>query len=725
MHAQVIDVLGWKIEDKSDQLSEWTRSTATGGRENVGFTVTFTDSAPIAFRVYEGAVGLDHLRALFNPKVVNSSGRDWPAFTVTYLDGQTSPAEGHPPFAHFHDSDPRFAWPDPVVTPWASRAAYNNTTGTSQNINGANEVTFFEGSFATGTTRDWANLGVHQFPNQDPLYGTGGEFYVILTPGYDSFVEQVKEGEEGPDTITGDLMHGSLLERRDLVYGHAGDDRVEGVQGNDTLIGGLGNDTLVGGAGADDLYGSEGTDTAVFEGTRASYVVDTGFSGFDFSLRQSSPSGAIYDRASRIEFFQFSDVTLAAADLLKNWVPGTADADTLAGTGAADVIGGFGGDDLLDGGAGNDRIDGGEGNDTVRHDGNWSDYTITAISGGFIIADNRPGGSGSDTVAGTEFFAFADGTLTAAQLPVGPSVGTSIPALRSASDFDGGGSGDILWRHTDGTVAIWHMNGTSFTGGGGVPFNPGTAWEIRGTGDFNDDGRSDILWRHTDGTVAIWHMNGLAIAGGGILPFNPGTAWAPVGAADLSGDGKDDIVWRADDGSVAVWTMDGTTIMGGGIVGLNPGTAWRIAGTGDVSGDGRDDLFWRAADGSIAIWTMDGSALTGGGILLFNPGTAWDIMGAEDFNDDGRDDILWRGTDGSVAVWLMDGLSITSGGILPINPGGAWAVEGFGDFNADGRSDILWRATGGETAIWQMDGATITGGGLAGTVPTDWQIVPG
>ena len=38
-----------------------------------------------------------------------------------------------------------------------------------------------------------------------------------------------------------------------------------------------------------------------------------------------------------------------------------------------------------------------------------------------------------------------------------------------------------------------------------------------GTKTFNGDGKTDILWRNTNGTVAIWEMNGgtvLAQVGG-------------------------------------------------------------------------------------------------------------------------------------------------------------------------------------------------------------------
>jgi hypothetical protein len=43
-----------------------------------------------------------------------------------------------------------------------------------------------------------------------------------------------------------------------------------------------------------------------------------------------------------------------------------------------------------------------------------------------------------------------------------------------------------------------------------------SAWQIEGIGDFNGDGKSDILWRHTDGTLAIWFMDGTTFTSGGV-----------------------------------------------------------------------------------------------------------------------------------------------------------------------------------------------------------------
>ena len=77
-------------------------------------------------------------------------------------------------------------------------------------------------------------------------------------------------------------------------------------------------------------------------------------------------------------------------------------------------------------------------------------------------------------------------------------------------DFNGDGKTDLLWRNTNGDLAIWLMNGTQVSSGvdlGNVP----TSWTVAGTGDFNGDGKGDILWRDTSGNVAIWLMNGTSI----------------------------------------------------------------------------------------------------------------------------------------------------------------------------------------------------------------------
>lgn len=76
--------------------------------------------------------------------------------------------------------------------------------------------------------------------------------------------------------------------------------------------------------------------------------------------------------------------------------------------------------------------------------------------------------------------------------------------VAGAGDFNGDGQGDILWRHSNGQVAIWFMAGfTNFGQAYPGGQDPGHVWSIQGVGDFNSDGRADILWRDTSGQLAI------------------------------------------------------------------------------------------------------------------------------------------------------------------------------------------------------------------------------
>ena len=77
-------------------------------------------------------------------------------------------------------------------------------------------------------------------------------------------------------------------------------------------------------------------------------------------------------------------------------------------------------------------------------------------------------------------------------------------------DFDGDGYADILWRYKNGQLAIWFKGELGYASPSyqnkGSPVH--VSWQVVGVGDFNHDRRDDILWRHSDGQVGIWLMNG-------------------------------------------------------------------------------------------------------------------------------------------------------------------------------------------------------------------------
>ena len=187
---------------------------------------------------------------------------------------------------------------------------------------------------------------------------------------------------------------------------------------------------------------------------------------------------------------------------------------------------------------------------------------------------------------------------------------------------DGTNQSDILWRHVDGTVAIWHDAKPDWTEWPGALDH---YWQIQGVGDFDGDGHSDILWRHVTGQVAYW------------------SAGWPHG----------------------VWT---------GIV----DHYWQIQGVGDFDGDGTSDILWRSRYGTVAIWPAgwpEGSFWTG--TLDDN----WQIQGVGDFNGDGTSDILWRHLDlaqNIMVIWPSGHVDGAFG--LPILDHN-WQIQGIGKFD--------------------------------------------
>jgi hypothetical protein len=98
-------------------------------------------------------------------------------------------------------------------------------------------------------------------------------------------------------------------------------------------------------------------------------------------------------------------------------------------------------------------------------------------------------------------------------------------------------------------------------------------------------GRADILWRHDNGQVIIWLMDGAQTIGLG-SPGNTGPSWQIVDTGDLDGDGRADILWRnqAPTGQVFAWLIQGTALAGYGPLGTIP-HEWQLVGTGDFNGE--------------------------------------------------------------------------------------------------------------------------------------------
>jgi serralysin len=393
-------------------------------------------------------------------------------------------------------------------------------------------------------------------------------------------------------------------------------------------IAGSGNDTIIGNSANNTIDGGPGTDTAIYSGIRSQYQVtlNQNSSFHIFDLRPGAPDGT--DDVSNVEFFQFTDGTVGASNLLGLSAGGT--------FGPVQESGDYNGD----------------GNSDVlwRHD------------------------------SGQIYFWEMNGLQTKTEGSPTHALVTNDWHVQGGGDFNGDTKSDVLWRHDGGQVYFWEMDGLQIIGEGGVMHAPVTNdWHVQGTGDFNGDLKSDVLWRHDSGQVYFWEMNGLQIIGeGGVAHAPVPNDWHIRGTGDFDGDGKSDVLWRHDSGQVYVWEMNGLQVnTEGTIAHAAVPNDWHIQGAGDFDGDGKSDILWRHDSGQVYIWEMNGLQVKAEGTIAHAAvPNDWHIQGIGDYDADGKSDILWRHDSGQVYIWEMNGLQVkTEGGIAHAAVPNDWHIQ--------------------------------------------------
>ena len=287
----------------------------------------------------------------------------------------------------------------------------------------------------------------------------------------------------------------------------------------------------------------------------------------------------------------------------------------------------------------------------------------------------------------------------------------------TASDYDGDGRSDILWRNNgSGANTIWKSaNGATPQTVTGVT---NLAWKIVGQGDFDGDGKDDIFWRNAQtGANTVWRSgNGAtAITTTGVTDVG----WTVVGVGDFDKDGKSDVVWRhKTNGKNVIWrSMAGASIAVAPVGDLN----WQIAGVGDFDGDGAADLVWRNnSTGANQIW-RSGNNLTQ--LAVATAPAVWKLQGVGDFDGNGRSDLFFRNSStGQDVIW--NGANAGTPRTVNTVTDKYWKVAAVGDYDGDGKDDLLWRhAANGSNAIWRGGNATQPQT-VTGVTNMAWAIVP-
>jgi len=348
-------------------------------------------------------------------------------------------------------------------------------------------------------------------------------------------------------------------------------------------------------------------------------------------------------------------------------------------------------------------IKNGPGTGTVRGPGtlDCGPVCTTEVTPGTIVTLTATAGPGAIFAGWSGACANAQPTCTLTFTTTASVTATFTRA--TSGDFDGDGYADLVWQHSDGTLALWTMQGTTRlsaqfitslgrSSNGGLQLNADLAltsdsrvldpnWHIVATPDLDGNGKADLLWQHAvTGELAAWIMErNVRVRAQAITPGAIDPSWHLQASSDLNGDGNADLLWhQIGTNLLAVWFMNGTSRVNEQA--LSPATVpaeWRLVGSADFDADGHLDLVWQSqTTGDTFLWYMDGTSLRLElGIGRFGEG--WQARAVGDFDRDGHPDLIWQKSTGELAVWFMDGTVVTIA--VPLSPGlvsAGWTIVG-------------------------------------------------
>jgi hypothetical protein len=228
---------------------------------------------------------------------------------------------------------------------------------------------------------------------------------------------------------------------------------------------------------------------------------------------------------------------------------------------------------------------------------------------------------------------------------------------------------DLFWYNkVTGQVMTWHMVGTTVLDSRKLSIDgvPDLTWKIAGVGDINGDRHSDIIWRNTDGSLAVWFLTNTQVTGTQMLPYKVADpAWRLAGVGDVNGDTYADLMWQNSDGSTGVWYMRLGQVVGTVVLPYNVGvnSVWQIAAMGDVNKDGYSDIIWQTTDGFLAVWLLRGGQvlLTAYFSIPQMPDANWRIRAVATPEGTGHPALVWRHEiTGAVAFWYVNSTTVLS-----------------------------------------------------------------
>lgn len=542
--------------------------------------------------------------------------------------------------------------------------------------------------------------------NDQLIGGVGDDTYIVNATG-DTITEAVNAGLDlvqvqfaaaGTYTLSANLEDAAIQTALNGVHltGNDSNNILTGGTGNNQLSGGLGDDLLVGNGGLDTLDGGNGNDTAVLEGARADYTITrivSGTLGSTVLTHTSDSTDVVTVRG--VETFQFTDQTVALADLIARTPSDLADA--LIGTSGADTIDGYKGNDTMTGLAGDDTyVVDATGDQIIEAEGGGSDLALVAMATGvYTLSAHVEHG----TVTGT-----------GAAGIVGNALANRLTGNAAANTLTGGSGNDTL----DGGLGTDKLAGG--TGDDTYVINTAadTVTEIAGEGDdtvlvaFTAMGAYTLAANVEHATITP-AASALAIS----LTGNASANALAGGAGNnllVGGAGNDTLIGGSGSDTVDGGADEDTLVLGG---------AWRDYA---VTRAAADMVFKRGAE-TITVRNVETFQFTDGNLLwedivTATPSDANDRLTGTEYAD------RLNGGKGNDTLIGLAGDDILDGGTgTDLMVGGAghdtYTVDALGDQIVENANEgidtaLITLASGSYQLGDQVENGTITSTGAVG-----------
>jgi hypothetical protein len=296
-------------------------------------------------------------------------------------------------------------------------------------------------------------------------------------------------------------------------------------------------------------------------------------------------------------------------------------------------------------------------------------------------------------------------------------------AAAQRTDFNGDGSGDVLYRISSGDVYA-DFGATSTLA---IPSDQSEIKDLLLPGDVTGDSHPDLLTLTASGSLRL-HSGANATTDGGMAPYiTLSSGWRiynkVFAPGDLNGDSYPDLLARS---TAGLFRFSGTG---------NPaapfsqavkvgGTGWsqfdELVGADDLNGDGLADVIARNATG-LYLYPGGGSASSPFKTRVQIGGTGWSqynqLVGGADYDGNGTADLLARGYDGTLYFYSGKGNgTFAARSTIGSGWGSVTQFAGAGNPPHFGKSGVFARTSGGDLYYYGGTGTgKLTAKNLIGT----------